>query len=259
MRWMCTQDNWKSERSSIAAYCHHRPSHLFAAAPESMHGGWNLEWMQPVKLLEDYQLFIYVFRFVPVAPFTDDLHDRQSQKQYKVNAYLFIHLPLFVCPPAPPPPSSLLSHSGVQLQFLPCLPGAHGVCWGAELPAAASRRRQQLDLARRPRSENSAHADGQTAAAAWHGRDPGIWTRSLSGVERWRDASNFQMCFKWERLIIKGKWRVWCLEAAQTWVGSVLCFESFCSNQRDRGDPWCISMVHAVSAVTGSLIVLSCS
>lgn len=99
MRWMCTQDNWKSERSSVAAYCHHRPSHLFAAAPESVYGGWNLEWMQPVKLLEDYQLFIYVFRFVPVAQFTDDLHDRQSQKQYKVSAYLFIHLPLFVCPP----------------------------------------------------------------------------------------------------------------------------------------------------------------
>lgn len=255
MRWMCTQDNWKSERSSIAAYCHHRPSHLFAAAPESVHGGWNLEWMQPVKLLEDYQLFIYVFRFVPVAQFTDDLHDRQSQKQYKVSAYLFIHLPLFVCPP-PTPPSSLLSHSGVQLQFLPCLPGAHGVCWGAELPAAASRRRQQLDLARRPRSENSAHADGQTAAAAWHGRDPGIWTRSLSGVERWRGASNFQMCFKWEKLIIKGKWRVWCLQAAQTWVGSVSVSNPSVLIRETGGT---LDASATVSAVTGSLIVLSCS
>lgn len=186
MRWMCTQDNWKSEQSSIAAYCHHRPSHLFAAAPESVHGGWNLEWMQPIKLLEDYQLFIYVFV----------LCQSLSSKTICVIDYLknntkwvliCIHLPLFVCPTS----SSLLSHSGVQLQFLPCLPGAHGVCWGAELPAAASRRRQQLDLARRPRSENGAHADGQTAAAARHGRDPGTWTRSLSGVERRCDASNF--------------------------------------------------------------------
>lgn len=111
-----------------------------------------------------------------------------------------------------PSPSSLSSHSGVQLQFLPCLPGAHGVCWGAELPAAASRRRQQLDLARRPRSENGAHADGQTAAAARHRRDPGTWRRSLSGVERWRGTSDFQMCFKSAKLVInKGKQSAQCV------------------------------------------------
>lgn len=63
--------------------------------------------------------------------------------------------------------------SGVQLQFLPRLPGAHGVGRGAELPAAASRRRQQPDLARRPRPEDAAHAHRQAAAAAGHRGHPG--------------------------------------------------------------------------------------
>lgn len=70
------------------------------------------------------------------------------------------------------------SFSGVELQFLPCLPGAHTVRRGAELPAAASGRRQQPDLARRPRPEDSAHTHRQTAAAARHRGHPG--TRHLS-------------------------------------------------------------------------------
>lgn len=210
MRWMCTQDNWKSERSSIAAYCHRRPSHLFAAAPESVHGGWNLEWMQPVKLLEDYQLFIYGFRFVPVAQFTDDLHDRQSQKQYKVSAYLFLHLPLFVCPPPPIP--------------LCCLTAASSFSFcRASLEHTVSAEELSYQLPRRAGGSNLTWHDGRGQKAA-HTRtvkllqQPGtegiqVYGRSLSGVERWCDASNFQMCFKWEKLIIKGKWRAWCVEA----------------------------------------------
>lgn len=75
-----------------------------------------------------------------------------------------------------PSPSFLFPFSGVQLQFLPCLPGAHGVCWGAELPAAASRRRQQPDLARRPWPEDSTHTHRQTTAAARHRGHSGINT-----------------------------------------------------------------------------------
>lgn len=73
-------------------------------------------------------------------------------------------------------PLLLLPLSGVQLQLLPRLPGAHAVRWGAELPAAASRRRQQPDLARRPRPEDSTHTHRQAAAAARHRGHPGMRT-----------------------------------------------------------------------------------
>lgn len=127
--------------------------------------------MQSVKLLEDYQLFMYLFiLWYPCCSVRRQCVCKPL-KQYKSEC-------LSVCNPLPLllPRLPVSSLSGVQLQFLPCLPGAHGVCWGAELPAAASRRRQQLDLARWPQPEDSAHTNCQTTAAARHWGHPGKWT-----------------------------------------------------------------------------------
>lgn len=58
--WICTQHNWRSHCSCTAAHHHHQNSHLFVAVLESVHKACNLGWMLPVKLLEDYQSFIFV-------------------------------------------------------------------------------------------------------------------------------------------------------------------------------------------------------
>lgn len=131
--------------------------------------------MLPVKLIEDYQSFIFVrfgcSCFSVHGPYENPFR-KENTKWVLISSYyfssacfvLFHLLVLLLC--------SLVS--GVQLQFLPCLPGAHGVCWGAELPAAASRRRQQPDLARRPWPEDSTHTHRQTIAAARHRGHPGM-------------------------------------------------------------------------------------
>lgn len=173
--WICTQHNWRSHCSCTAAHHHHQNSHLFVAVLESEHTACNLGWMLPVKLLEDYQSFIFVrfgcSCFSVHGPYENPFR-KENTKWVLISSYyfssacfvLFHLLVLLLC--------SLVS--GVQLQFLPCLPGAHGVCWGAELPAAASRRRQQPDLARRPWPEDSTHTHRQTIAAARHRGHPGM-------------------------------------------------------------------------------------
>lgn len=96
--------------------CRRRTCHLFAAARESVHRGWNMEWLQPVKLLEDYQLCISVFSFVPVTHFIDNLHDRWSQKQCRGLTCSFIFP--FLSPNPNPPPS--LSHLTAASSFSFC-------------------------------------------------------------------------------------------------------------------------------------------
>lgn len=77
--------------------------------------------MQPVKLLEDYQLFIFVvvgfFCSAPVAQFMLMSQTKMIQSHSSCLILLFALLssPL------------LLPLSGVQLQLLPRLPGAHAV------------------------------------------------------------------------------------------------------------------------------------
>lgn len=138
---------------------------------ESAHKAYNLKWTQPLKLWEDYQLFIFevFFEWACCSVCEQFACKPLKQRKHKVSAR---SLSMFVSFSVSP--SSLPPFSGVQLQLLPCLPGAHAVRWRAELPAAASRRRQQPDLARRPRPEDSTHAHRQTPAAAWHRGHPGI-------------------------------------------------------------------------------------
>lgn len=105
--------------------------------------------MKPVKLLEDYQLFIYVFSFVPVAHFIDNLHDRPSLKQFRV---LFIHHPLFVCfPPTP------LSHLTAASSFSFCR---------ASLEHTVSAEELSYQLPRRAGGSNLTWHDGRGQKAA---------------------------------------------------------------------------------------------
>lgn len=198
-----------NQRRVASSHCHRWTCHLFAAARESVHRGWNMEWVQPVKLLEDYQLFIYVFSFVPVAHFIDNLHDRQSQKQFRVLICSFISLSV-----SPPPLSPLTAASSFSF----CR---------ASLEHTVSAEELSYQLPRRAGGSNLTWHDGRGQKTA-HTRtvkllqQPGTEGIQVNGCVRGkererRDASSFQMCFKFAKEAVnKGKQTVWCVEAGQT-------------------------------------------
>lgn len=204
---------------------HHWTCHLFAAARESVHRGWNMEWLQPIKLLEDYQLCISVFSFVPVAHFIDNLHERRSQKQCRglIGSFIFLFLSV---PPAP------LSHLTAASSFSFCR---------ASLEHTVSAEELSYQLPRRAGGSNLTWHDGRGQKTA-HTRtvkllqQPGTEGIQVNGCARgkvgeWREGmarhGRLSKCV-WS---LQNKW--WTRESRRcgAWQpprrGRVFCVESF--------------------------------